>query len=103
MPRGGCVRAAVRAKGDRVVLAVTDEGSGIPAARLAKVFDPFYAREGHDARDTATGRLLPPLPGKSGLGLSAVYGLVSSMGGKVEITSEVGKGTTVAIILPLRQ
>lgn len=98
MPKGGTVRAAARREGDVIVLAVSDEGSGIPAARLAKVFDPFYAR---DTVDTFTGgRLLPPLPGKSGLGLSAVYGLVASMGGKVEITSEVGKGTTVAIVLP---
>ncbi|HSO40512.1 MAG TPA: ATP-binding protein, partial [Labilithrix sp.] len=78
-----------------------DEGNGIPPARLAKVFDPFYAR---DTVDTLTGgRLLPPLPGRSGLGLSAVYGLVASMGGKVDIESEVGKGTEVSISLPLRR
>jgi signal transduction histidine kinase len=101
MPKGGTVRASARRDGDRVVLAVADEGSGIPPARLAKVFDPFYAR---DTVDTFTGgRLLPPLPGKSGLGLSAVYGLVASMGGKVEIKSEVGKGTEVAIVLPMRR
>ncbi|MBX3188181.1 MAG: HAMP domain-containing histidine kinase [Labilithrix sp.] len=100
MPKGGTVRASVRREGDRVVLAVADEGKGIPAARLAKVFDPFYAR---DTADTFTGaRLLPALPGRSGLGLSAVYGLVSAMGGKVEIQSEVGKGTEVSIVLPAR-
>ena len=98
MPKGGTVRASARRDGDRVILSVADEGNGIPPARLAKVFDPFYAR---DTVDTFTGgRLLPPLPGRSGLGLSAVYGLVASMGGKVEIKSEVGKGTEVAIILP---
>ncbi|MDB4943396.1 MAG: hypothetical protein JWP97_2930 [Labilithrix sp.] len=101
MPRGGTVRASARREGERVALSVADEGSGIPAARLARVFDPFYARE---SMDTLTGgRLLPPLPGKSGLGLSAVYGLVTSMGGKVEIRSEVGKGTEVNILLPLRR
>jgi signal transduction histidine kinase len=101
MPRGGTVRASARRDGDRVVLSVADEGGGIPPARLAKVFDPFYAREGVDT--FTGGRLLPPLPGKSGLGLSAVYGLVASMGGKVEIKSEVGKGTEVAIILPAKR
>jgi signal transduction histidine kinase len=101
MPRGGHVRASARREGERVILSVADEGNGIPPARLAKVFDPFYAR---DTIDPFTGgRLLPPLPGKSGLGLSAVYGLVASMGGKVEIRSEVGKGTEVAIILPARR
>lgn len=78
-----------------------EEGAGIPPARLAKVFDPFYAR---DTIDTlGGGRLLPPLPGKSSLGLSAVYGLIASMGGKVEIASEVGKGTVVSIIMPSRR
>ncbi len=101
MPKGGTVRASARRDGDRVVLSVADEGSGIPPARLAKVFDPFYAR---GTVDTFTGgRLLPPLPGRSGLGLSAVYGQVASMGGKVEIKSELGRGTEVAIILPLRR
>ena len=101
MPKGGHVRASARRDGDRVILAVADEGSGIPPARLAKVFDPYYARE---TVDTFTGgRLLPPLPGRSGLGLSAVYGLVASMGGKVEIRSEVGKGTEVAIIIPVKR
>jgi signal transduction histidine kinase len=101
MPKGGTVRACARREGDRIVLSVSDEGAGIPPSRLAKVFDPFYAR---DTVDTLTGgRVLPPLPGKSGLGLSAVYGLVASMGGKVEIRSEVGKGTEVSIVMPIRQ
>lgn len=101
MPKGGTVRASARRDGDRIILSVSDEGAGIPPARLAKVFDPFYAR---DTVDTFTGgRLLPPLPGKSGLGLSAVYGLVASMGGKVEIRSEVGRGTEVAIIMPMKR
>jgi signal transduction histidine kinase len=101
MPKGGTVRASARRDRERVILSVSDEGNGIPPARLAKVFDPFYAR---DTVDTLTGgRLLPPLPGRSGLGLSAVYGLVASMGGKVEITSEVGKGTEVSIILPAKR
>jgi len=101
MPKGGTVRASARRDGDRVILSVADEGNGIPPARLGKVFDPFYAR---DTVDTFTGgRLLPPLPGRSGLGLSAVYGLVASMGGTVDIKSEVGRGTEVAIRLPLRR
>lgn len=98
MPKGGTIRASVRRDGERVVLAVADEGKGIPPARLAKVFDPFYARE---ATDTFSGgRILAPMPGRSGLGLSAVYGLVSAIGGKVDIRSEVGKGTEVSISLP---
>lgn len=101
MGRGGTIRATTVRQGDRVVLSVADEGSGIPPARLAKIFDPFYARD--EMETHAGGRLLAPLPGRSGLGLSAVYGLVASMGGKVEIKSEVGRGTEVAIVLPTRR
>lgn len=100
MPKGGIIRAAVRRAGDAVILSVADQGQGIPPARLAKVFDPFYARE---VLDTLTkSRVLPAIPGRSGLGLSAVYGIVTALGGKVEIRSEVGQGTEVSIVLPLR-
>ncbi len=88
MPRGGTINASVRAEGDRVVLSVADEGEGIPAEDLARVFDPFYSRAGKAQ--------------KSGLGLSAVYGLVSALGGRIEIQSQVGRGTEVSIVLPKR-
>jgi signal transduction histidine kinase len=101
MPRGGTIHASVRLRGQRVVISVADEGQGIPPARLAKVFDPFYARESPDPTFGGGGRILPPLPGRSGLGLSAVYGLVSAIGGKVDIRSEVGRGTEVSISLPI--
>jgi signal transduction histidine kinase len=85
MPGGGTIQAKVRNEGDRVVLTVADEGRGIPQDQLARVFDPFYSR--------AQGQ-------KSGLGLSAVYGLVSALGGRVEIRSAVDQGTEVAIVMP---
>jgi len=85
MPGGGTIQARVRSEGNRVVLAVADEGHGIPADQLARVFDPFYSR--------AQGQ-------KSGLGLSAVYGLVTALGGTVEIHSTVNRGTAVAIVMP---
>lgn len=100
MPEGGTVRVSVRREGSEILLAVADEGQGIPADRLPRVFDPFFAREGVE---TFTGRVLPPLPGKSGLGLSTVYGIVTAMGGKVGIESEVGRGTEVTIRLPARR
>jgi signal transduction histidine kinase len=85
MPGGGTIQAKVRSEGNRVILAVADEGRGIPPDQLARVFDPFYSR--------AQGQ-------KSGLGLSAVYGLVSALGGTVEIRSAVSRGTEVAIVMP---
>jgi signal transduction histidine kinase len=87
MPGGGTIRAAVRREHDMVVLSVSDEGKGIPESELARVFDPFYSRG----------------QGKTGLGLSAVYGLVSALGGTVRIKSAVGKGTEVAIVMPARK
>ncbi|CAN5266903.1 hypothetical protein BH09MYX1_BH09MYX1_49510 [soil metagenome] len=91
MPGGGTIEASVRAEGDRVVLSVSDQGAGIPADQMSRVFDPFYSR---GAAKSAQ---------KSGLGLSAVYGLVTAVGGHVEIKSEVGKGTEVAIVMPARR
>jgi signal transduction histidine kinase len=88
MPGGGTIQATVRNEGNTVVLAVADEGRGIPQADLARVFDPFYSR--------AQGQ-------KSGLGLSAVYGLVTALGGTVEIRSAVNRGTEVAIMMPKSQ
>jgi signal transduction histidine kinase len=93
MPGGGTIRAKVRSEGDRIVLAVQDEGRGIPADQLAKVFDPYWSR-GAGARGDA---------GKAGLGLSAVYGLVNALGGSVEVQSRVGEGTEVAIRMPRKK
>ena len=91
MPGGGTIHATVRNEGDRVVLSVADEGGGIPPDQIARVFDPFYSRGGDGVAS------------KSGLGLSAVYGLVSALGGRVDIQSAVGKGTEVAIVMPRRE
>lgn len=99
MPGGGTVHVRVRRDGGHVLVSVTDEGQGIPKERLARVFDPFFAR---DEAETLTGsRVLPPMPGRSGLGLSAVYGIVRAIDGEVRIESEVGKGTCVTIALPV--
>jgi signal transduction histidine kinase len=89
MPAGGTIRAEARMEGPgMVLLAVNDGGRGIAEADLARVFDPFYKPEDKVA--------------KSGLGLSAVYGLVSAMGGTVRIQSQLGKGTRVELLLPTR-
>jgi len=63
---------------------VTDRGVGIPAHLLHKVFDPFFSTR----------------PGGTGLGLSVSFHLVSRHGGDIDIESEIGKGTTVKILLP---
>ena len=72
--------------GDYVEIAVTDTGSGIEAANIEKVFQPFFTTKG-------------PEKG-SGLGLSMIYGFVKQSGGHIKLYSEVGHGTTVKLYLP---
>jgi PAS domain S-box-containing protein len=73
-------------KGDFVALSVRDTGVGIPADILPRVFEPFFT-----TKEVSKG---------TGLGLSQVYGFAQQMGGYVQITSELGVGTTITLYLP---
>jgi signal transduction histidine kinase len=68
-----------------VTLAVTDTGPGIPHDRLPRVFDPFYSGKPHG----------------SGLGLTIAERIVTAHGGRIEIDSELGRGTRVTLLFPL--
>jgi signal transduction histidine kinase len=88
MPGGGRLRASVQAEGDKVVLTVADEGKGMSPDALKHIFDPYW-------RHTVAAN-------RAGMGLSAVYGIVTSLGGSLRVQSGEGKGTTVSVLLPRR-
>ena len=88
----GSIRVRWRADANRVSLSVEDNGPGIPARDLPRIFERFYRV------DRARSREL----GGTGLGLSIVKHLAQAMGGSVRVTSEVGTGTTLTVCLPQR-
>jgi signal transduction histidine kinase len=79
-----------------ILIEVEDIGCGIPAERLASMFEPFVSFEGDSAAaaEQKSGGV------RSGLGLTISRQLVDAAGGKIEAESEVGKGTRVRITLP---
>ncbi len=96
MPEGGVLRVRtfkttlsddlLGEAGDFVGLEVSDTGTGMPPEILTRAFEPFFTSKG---------------PGKgTGLGLSLVYGFARQSGGAASIRSEVGRGTTVTLLLP---
>lgn len=72
--------------GQVVLLEVSDNGPGMDAETLARACDPFFTTK-------PTGR-------GTGLGLSVVFGIAERLGGRLDITSQVGAGTTVRVLLP---
>jgi two-component system phosphate regulon sensor histidine kinase PhoR len=92
-PAGGHVRVVVRLSADgrsEVEIAVSDDGEGIPAQALPRIFERFYRADSSRARHA----------GGTGLGLAIVKHLVSAMDGDVWAESELGRGTTIRIRLP---
>ncbi len=75
--------------GSYVLLSVADDGCGIDPAHMDKIFEPYFTTK-------AQGK-------GTGLGLAVVYGIVREHGGDIKISSELGKGTTVQVHLPLIQ
>ncbi len=70
-----------------VIVSVKDTGEGIPEVLLTKVFEPFFSTK--------------PVGKGTGLGLSLCFGIVEAHGGRLKITSQVGVGTEVKILLPV--
>jgi PAS domain S-box-containing protein len=101
MPTGGALRVSLGTAqlesarvptigaldpGDYLVLEVADNGTGIPPDVLDRMFDPFFT-----TKDVGTG---------TGLGLSLVHGIVTSVGGAIDVVTKMGNGSTFTVYLP---
>lgn len=88
IPDTGDVWIATRQVDDKVQIVVRDNGVGISKEDLPKIFDPFFTTK--------------DVGGGTGLGLSITYGIIQRHGGTIEVDSELGKGTTFTVTIPVR-
>ena len=85
----GSVRVRVSDRGETVAVSIEDTGSGMTPEVRARLFEPFFTTK--------------KLGEGTGLGLSLSQAIVAAHGGKIEVESEVGKGTKVTVLLPWRE
>ncbi len=86
MPDGGGILFNTSINSDNVLIKVTDTGHGMTEEVRKRIFDPFFTTR---------------CPEGTGLGMSIVYGVIKRHGGKLEVQSRVGKGTTFIINIPV--
>ncbi|MBU0768102.1 MAG: GHKL domain-containing protein [Proteobacteria bacterium] len=85
----GEIRIKTRADNGYVEIRISDTGTGIPKENLPKIFDPFYT-----TKDVGKG---------TGLGLNVAYNIIKKHHGKIDVESEVSKGTTFTIRIPITE
>ena len=88
----GEIRLIARQRDDEIALSVSDDGVGISKEDLPRIFERFYRADKARTRDSIHG---------TGLGLAIVKHITQLHGGRVEAESELGKGTTIRVILPV--
>ncbi|MFL5300470.1 MAG: DAHL domain-containing protein [Anaeromyxobacteraceae bacterium] len=88
-PADNEVRVATRTEGGCVLVEVSDTGCGIPADIQRHLFEPFLTTK--------------PVGKGSGLGLSICHGIVTSLGGEIAVETEVGKGSTFRVSIPVER
>ena len=85
----GTITIRTGALEDQVWIEISDTGSGIPPENIKSIFDPFFTTK--------------PVGKGTGLGLSVSYNIIQKHHGRIEVESEVGKGSTFRVWLPIRQ
>ncbi|MEQ6341686.1 MAG: ATP-binding protein [Gammaproteobacteria bacterium] len=85
----GTITIRTGIEGEEVWVEVADTGKGIAQENLKRIFDPFFTTK--------------PIGKGTGLGLSLSYGIIQKHHGRIEVKSEVGKGTTFRVCLPIKQ
>lgn len=85
----GVVRVGIRAQGESAVLEVSDNGAGITSDVMARLFEPFFT-----TKEVGAGM---------GLGLAVTHSIVARHGGRIDVKSEPGSGTTFRVYLPFRR
>lgn len=85
-PEGGCITICIAEIGDTIKIDISDEGKGIAPENSDKVFEPFFTTK--------------PVGEGSGLGLSAVHGIISSHKGSISHQPNTPKGTIFTVIIP---
>ena len=86
MPDGGTIRIATSAKGDCVVIEITDTGKGMDEEVCKRCFEPFFSTKGDNG---------------TGMGLAMCYGIIQRYDGFIDVESTVGEGTTIKVMLPI--
>lgn len=87
IPERGVITISTGVDGDWVWVAISDTGCGIPQQNLNRIFEPFFTTK--------------PVGSGTGLGLSLSYSTVNKHGGRIEVDSKVGVGTTFTVRLPI--
>ncbi|MGO8693802.1 MAG: ATP-binding protein [Rectinemataceae bacterium] len=89
IPEQGTITIRTERQDDQVWISIADTGIGISQENLPRIFDPFYTTK--------------PVGQGTGLGLSVVYGIMKAHSGTIDVTSEVGKGSTFTLRLPIHR